>query len=560
VRTPILLYAIALAVRGLLIGVHPDPAYPDSAYYVEVARSIAAGRGLTVDFVWIFAEVGNRIPAAPALPIPSNGHWLPLASFVQVPFIVALGPTALASALPLALIGSLAAPLTWLIARDAGARPAVASGAGLLSAAPAAGTMFMAQPENLAILQPLVAATLWLVARGLKGQGAAFAAAGLLAGLAALARNDGVLLAGTVGLVWLGDRARWWRRRSGARAWAQGPIRHPVPLWAGAGAAALFLAVIGPWWARQQAVFGSISPTASSGAALWIRSIDEWNSITAQPSLDRFLAQGVGPIVASRVDGLASALAIFAVVVLAVVLVVPLVVGIVARRRSIDFVPWLVYAPVVFLAAAIIYPAHIPGGAFIHSAIGLVPHAYILVLEGTAALAASLGVVLSRRGGRPVRDGVGDRLFIGASVAFAAAAGIVYGGPVADRWDAIGEPRAALAADLDRRGVPRDDRLLSLDAASLKYWTGRPGVVTTNDPIDTIEAVARAYAVRWLVLEDSDPNGRGPVPALAPVLAGGARPDWIGPPAFTVPNGAAGGPALALLPVCTSPGDGRCVP
>ena len=91
-RIPLLLFAVALAVRGFLIATFPDPAYPDSSYYVDVARSIAGGHGLTVDFIWIFAEVGNRIPANPVLPIPSNAHWLPLASLVQVPFIARARP------------------------------------------------------------------------------------------------------------------------------------------------------------------------------------------------------------------------------------------------------------------------------------------------------------------------------------------------------------------------------------------------------------------------------------------------------------------------------------
>ena len=119
-RTPIVLYLLALVVRSVLFALFPDPAYPDSFYYVEVARSIASGQGLNVDFIWIFAEVGARIPDVPTLPIPSNAHWLPLSSFLQAPFITILGPTALASALPGLLIGSLAAPLTWAIARDAG--------------------------------------------------------------------------------------------------------------------------------------------------------------------------------------------------------------------------------------------------------------------------------------------------------------------------------------------------------------------------------------------------------------------------------------------------------
>ena len=71
----------------VLIAGFPDPAYPDSAYYVDVARSLHAGQGFNVDFIWIFAEVGGVIPPDPTLPIPSNAHWMPLASIVQVPFL-----------------------------------------------------------------------------------------------------------------------------------------------------------------------------------------------------------------------------------------------------------------------------------------------------------------------------------------------------------------------------------------------------------------------------------------------------------------------------------------
>jgi len=295
VRIPITLYALALIVRVALFALFPDPAYPDSYYYVDVARALAAGHGLNLDFIWIFAEVGNHIPANPTLPIPGNAHWLPLASFLQAPFIAVLGPTPVASAIPTLLIGSITAPLAWLIARDAGTSRAVAIGAGVLAAIPAAGAVFMAQPENFAVLQPLVAATIWLTVRGLKGNPRAYIGAGFLVGLASLARNDGFILGLAVGLVFVWDRARAWRSR--------GRLPARLPWRAAVGCAALYLVVMGPWFARQLVTFGSISPTTSGGAALWIRTYQEWNSITADPSLTKFLAQGPGPIVASRVGG-----------------------------------------------------------------------------------------------------------------------------------------------------------------------------------------------------------------------------------------------------------------
>ena len=205
-RIPIALYALALVVRAVLVLHFPDPAYPDSFYYADVARALHEGRGFNVDFIWIFAEVGGRLPQVPALPIPSNAHWMPLASLVQVPFLAVFGENPLAAAAPYAIIGSLAAPLAWAIGRDAGAPPLVAVGAGVLTAVPAAVTVFMAQPDNFSLYQPLVAGALWMTARGLKGSRASFLLAGLLAGLATLARNDGVLVAGVIGLAFLWDR------------------------------------------------------------------------------------------------------------------------------------------------------------------------------------------------------------------------------------------------------------------------------------------------------------------------------------------------------------------
>jgi len=548
VRTAGALYLLALAVRAFLVVTFPDAAYPDSAYYVDVGREIAAGHGLTVPFIWIFAEVGNAIPANPTLPIPSNAHWLPLASFLQAPFIALFGPSAFASDIPMALIGSLAAPLTWAIAKDAKARPVVATAAGVLSAIPGAGTVFLAQPENFAILHPLVAATLWCAARGLKGDGRAFVIAGFLAGLASLARNDGVLLAGAMGVVWLLDRVRWRRRRTGSGGWARVDDRRPISWVAAAGFVVAFVLVMGPWWLRQLATFGSISPTSSSGAALWILNISEWNSITAHPTLERFLAQGPEAILASRLDGLVSAIGNFIVVITSIVLLPFLLLGMLGRRGSPDFHPWFVYTVVVFAGATFIYPLHVPGGAFIHSAIGLAPHAAILSLEGVLLL---VGALAARR--RAWQEDAAGSVFVWGIVAITIATAVVFGRQTQAGWASLRTPRVELAAQLDDLGVGPNDRLLTIDAAGWNYWTGRPGVVTPDDPIETIEAVARAYDTRWLILEREDAAR-----ALAGVLTDDDRPPWIGPAAYSIPAEDGGTPRLALYPVCTAPGDTRC--
>jgi dolichyl-phosphate-mannose-protein mannosyltransferase len=543
VRIPLILYGLAFGARMVLILLFPDPAYPDSYYYTEVTRSIAEGHGLSVDFVWIFAEVGGAIPAHPMLPIPSNAHWMPLASFVQVPFVALLGRGPIAGALPFALLGSLAAPLTWAIARDAGARASVAVGAGVLTALPALSLVFMPQPDNFSLFQPLAAAALWMAARGLKGDARAFATGGLLVGLATLSRNDGVLLGAVFGLAFLWDR--WRARRSG------GGRLPAIPFRSAAVFVGLFLVVMGPWWLRQLDVFGSLSPSAATGRVLYIRSIAEWNSITTPATLDWILGQGAGPLIASRIGGLIAAVAIYTTLIGAGLLVPFMLIGGWTRRRSVDFGPFFAYAALLFAFSALVSAVHVPGGTFLHSAVALVPHSYILALEGIALAVAWIAARRPRW-----NADVATRLFTTTAISFAVGAAIFAALSVHAGWDRKRDARAAVATALDDAGAATTDRILSIDAAGIRYATGRGGVVTPNDPIETIEQVARAYDTRWLILERDDL-----VPALAPVLLGQARPAWIGPSVFERPSsGARPGAEIALYPVCVTLGDARCSP
>ena len=534
VRTPLLLYGLALVVRGLLIWHFPDPAYPDSAYYVDVARALHAGQGFNVDFVWIFPEIGGRIPAVPTLPIPSNAHWMPLASIVQVPFLAVFGDVAWASAAPFALIGSLAAPLTWAIAREIGTRPFVAIGAGILVAIPLLSTVFMAQPDNFSLYQPLVIAALWMAARALRGSahpGRWFVLAGLFAGVATLARTDGVLVLVALGLVVAWDRWRSWRS-GGAR-------RPSIPFAAAVGAVVVFVLVMAPWWARQLEVFGSLSPSATSGKVLFIRDIGEWDSITTPATLDHLLGMGIGPLIATRIGGAIAATMIYLTLVCGFILGPPMLIGGWARRRSTSFGPFFVYAAILFGFSALVSAVHVPGGTFIHSAVALAPYSYILALEG---IVIAVGWVAARRPSWDREAAV--RVFGGAAIAFAVGAAVLGSLAVHATWTTRADQARAVAGALDAAGAPTSDRVMSIDASSTRYWSGHGGVVLVNDPLDTVAAVARAYDIRWLVLSRDDA-----VSAVAPILDGGPRPAWLGAPIL-----ATGSPTdLAVYPIVATP-------
>lgn len=530
---PVVLFAIGLLVRAAAGVAFAGPAYPDSYYYFSVAQQLAAGNGLTVDYVWNFVDVGGALPAEPTLPIPSNAHWMPLAALVQVPFVWLFGAGNAAAAMPLWIVGALAAPLTYMIAREADLDRRLALAAGLLAAVPAALTPFFGQPDNFGLFMTLGALSLWLCARGLHGDRRAFIAGGLVVGLATLARSDGVLLGLPFALAFARELLPGRRREIG---WL-----------AAAGCAALFALVVAPWLYRQLEVFGSIAPSAANGRILWISAYGELYSIGSPATPVALLEQGAGPLLASRVGGLLAALGLFAFLPLAVVLAPFALAGAWSRRRDPRFGPFFVYAVALFAASGLLFAVHVPHGTFIHSAVALLPHTFVLVIVGIRAVTAWAA---RRRAWQPAQA---TTFFAYGAVALAlVAAGVQTAGTVG-RWNANRALQAELAGALATAAAP-GDRVMSADAGAYRFLSGHAGIVTPNDPLPVIEQAMRAYDVRWLVLE------RGAiVPALEPVLTGVERPTWL-----SAPVAVAGGPGQAGLTkgavyaVCFDQADARC--
>jgi hypothetical protein len=238
----------------------------------------------------------------------------------------------------------------------------------------------------------------------------------------------------------------------------------------------------------------------------------------------------------TRIGGLVAASTIYITLVAGVILAPFMVIGGWGRRRSDDMRPFFVYAAILFAFSAIVSAVHVPGGTFIHSAVALAPYSYILALEGVALAVAW---VATRR--RAWDAAVATKVFFGAVVAFAVVCAIAGSLVVHATWEQRRDRAVAVAATLDAADAPATDRVMSIDAASTKYWSDHGGVVLINDPLTTVRDVAEAYDIRWLVLDK-----RESVPAAAAILAGD-RPDWLGLPLET------GIPGLVVLPVQLEP-------
>jgi hypothetical protein len=191
-----------------------------------------------------------------------------------------------------------------------------------------------------------------------------------------------------------------------------------------------------------------------------------------------------------------------------------------------------------------------------HSAVALVPHAYLLSLLGLAAL---VRWVAARR---PSWDGPrATRIFTVMLVAVCLVVASVGTVLTVKGWHAERDSRVAVLDTLAAEARP-GDVVMSPDPGAYHYFGGWQGVVTPEDPLPVIEETLRRYGVTWLALERAHM-----VRALAPVLAGETRPDWLSDPlVVTAPAERPGDadpdeesmPVAALYAVCLSATDRRC--
>ena len=235
----------------------------------------------------------------------------------------------------------------------------------------------------------LGALALWLCGRGLRGDRRAFALGGLVVGLAFLSRNDGVLLGVPFALAFLLDLLR---RLDGATHRLAGGAR---------------CARAGSWSWRRPGCCASWTSSARSrhrrraAASSGSREYRELYSVTSETTLAASWRRAWRAHRRSRLGGLVRAVVIFARDAPARLPGALPLVGAWQRRRDPAFTPWLVYALTLFLFSAALSAVHVPYGTFIHSAVALVPHAYLLALVGMARRSWTGWPAGGRPGARP---------------------------------------------------------------------------------------------------------------------------------------------------------------
>ena len=454
------LLACAWAVRLLFASQLVFPPLDDPAFYVQTARNLAAGRGLVTDVLWTyqfpFAQVTH----------PSHEYWMPLATLLMAPSIRLLGDTQLAAQLPGTLCGALLVPLTYALGRriaPADRRKALAAAGWVLF-----GALPIYQSASTDSTAPFALAAASALLCGahaaVTGSRRWALAAGLLAGLAYLARSDGLLVPILLIGVLMARRRSW-------------------PL-AGLLLAGFALPVV-PWWLRNVAAFGVTQPVSPLiGAALQdYPQLFNWND---PPTLAALLDKGLAFAAALRAQALIHNLGVWAVMAFPFGLFGWL--GCLDRRHAVLGLG-LGYGVLLLLTTAVVFSIPTLAGLFYHSAGALVPWLAVGAVQVVAAL-----------GARRVSFGVAAAVLASALVVLQSA--MALPGAMDDgRLNQVKFDRAA--AWLGENARPAEPVIAS-QAHSLNYASGQPSLsLPAGQELASLRDLARVYGARFVVLTES---------------------------------------------------------
>jgi hypothetical protein len=517
---PVVLFLIALGVRLLTIAWIEFPPTEGSLYYLDVARNLAQGHGLTTDVLWSYASPPLTLPR------PAFDLWLPLASLVAaIPMLVA-GTSTTAGQLGGAILGALLAPLAWAVATEAARLDdldrrrtrALSITAGLLAAVLGPWLVATAAPDSavpftvLAVIASLLISRM-LLRPTLPGWRAGLVL-GIVLGLTYLARQEVVWL----GLTFLVLSAGPLRRiAAGDRLRASLVLLGPIVLGG--------LLVVVPWLIRQQATFGG-SATAQALENMFLLRNEQIFSIHDRPTVGAWLGQGIGAIVAAPLRAMGSQLTDTVLVGAFPVGLLGILSAILLRRRPSlrrpsALVVLLLSGTLTFLASAVLFPVATLWGTFLHASGPLLMGCIVASVLGVDA---AMTRVSQKRGWPKVNVIVGPVALLALAIPVA----IVQLASVADSASTMERRIEAVQVALRQTDDDPALPLMSDHPMSLAWVLDRPVMVLPDDPPTTLGELARDTGVRLLL--EFDDVGRYPdalvVPSGPTCLA--ADPQQIG--------------------------------
>lgn len=483
----LILFVIALLVRVLTALPLRIPGYMDAYYYYVGATSLYRGLGFNDPFIW------NYLDNPAGIPHPSHLYWMPLSSLLAYLSFLLFGESFRAAQVPFIFLSALFPLVAYAVGYQIAHNQRHAICAALVAVFSGFYVPFWVTTDNFAPFAVFGSLCLLTAGLGLRdGRAGWFALSGALAGLAHLTRADGPLLLIAVYIALLLGRKH------------RPPAIYLLP-------AILYLLVMVPWFARNLLTIGA--PLSPAGAkTLWLTDYDDLYSFGKELSWRTYLAWGWGNILRAKWRAAWINFQHLWAEDLLIFLLPFAVIGAWRLRRRVEFLPVLIYTPLLHAAMTLVFTE--PGwrGGWFHSSVALLPFLYAAVMEGLDALVG--WVVNLRRTWDLVQA---RRVFSGGLVALAVLLSaflygerVLGGGQDTPPWNQRDRIYPRLTAWLDGHTSP-DAVVLVNSPPTFYYFSERPCLAVPNGDVETLLAVARRYDGNILIL---DRNRPGPLATL----------------------------------------------
>ena len=468
-----LVLAVALVQQG--------PGYMDAAYYATLGRRLAHGYGLTEPFLWTYVND----PGPP--PRPGHDYWQPMASL-----LAAAGEAFLRGVLPspyrrvqaaFVLLALLVPAVTYGLARNLTGREAPARWALLLSLAPVFFLPYLPAVDGFAPL--MVLGGLFFLTLPRAGTFPRALLLGGLAGLIHLTRNEGPLWLAAA-LAGAGTAAR-----PRSRAWL--------------GVLMGYVAVLGPWWARNLQAFGTPWP----GFAVRLLWMTHYNDLFLYPpdllTPERWWAAGPRAWWGPRVQAFSWNVQTLVAVQGGLVWIPWLLWGAWRYRRDVRVRVGLGLWAALFALMTLVFPFAGARGGFFHGVAGLQPLVWSLAAVG---LHEFFIWGEKRREWHPqqARGVLG-----GGLVLLALALTLLVASRRLATWNRPSIAYQRAATWMAAQGLPpRACPVMVNDPPMWSWSTGGAALVVPAGGVHAVEAVARRYGACALLLEPNHPSELAP--------------------------------------------------
>jgi len=485
------LFLLGLAAALAVASFQDYPGYMDSDYYFAGGLQLVQSRGFNEPYLW------NYLDDPAGLPHPSHTYWLPLSSILAAISMFLTGQHTYAAArLIFILIAACVPPLTARLALDFTDRRALALTSGLLAVFSVYHASFMPVTDNFAPFM-LLGGLVFLLAKSDRWW--AFLLMGILVGLMNLARSDGLLWLGLLGLLSL------WRAQDyilSTQEHTDIRITHyasrimPYTFRTFSLTLLGYLLIMAPWYARNLSVFGSFMAPGGD-RILWLTHYNDTFAFPAeQVSMQSWLAAGWEAALKVRLW----ALGMNAQNVIGAqggILLLPFIVaGLWQARRDLRVrlavTGWLLLLAVMTL----VFPLAGARGGFFHAGVAFQPLWWALAPLGLERIVAAIR-------NRGLLDERAYDIFRGALVVLCALLTVVV---VRMRifqlgWQWEEELYVEVEQFLVEQGARPDEIVIALNPPGYYLASGRPAIVAPPGGPETILAIAARYGASYYILE-----------------------------------------------------------